>query len=196
MPLTLHPVAQDTVPKRAAQDSVARRDSADTRARQRGTPRQLEAGVGRHAARARTTVILGTSRPPAPGTPGAVPVPVPAAARSRHRRPLRRPVPRPARCRRRAQHVQGSLPRQVGGGEPACDRAAAADRGRGDRRQHGARAAENKLRLRHVAPREGPVRDRDPQEVRPRGGVPDLRRARRAARAALPARRRGARARS
>jgi lipopolysaccharide export system permease protein len=61
------------VPKRAAQDT-ARRDSlrkaaADSAARaQAAAPHPPPGG----------TVILGTSRPPAPGSPGAVPVPVPA----------------------------------------------------------------------------------------------------------------------
>jgi lipopolysaccharide export system permease protein len=82
----LHPVpsaapaataAQDTVPRRgragssARGDTVARRDTAgrrDTLARRDGVARPDSAG---------TTVILGTSKPPAPGTPGAKPVPVP-----------------------------------------------------------------------------------------------------------------------
>ena len=55
----LHPVAQDTVRKKAAQDSAAKQDSA------------------RKAAPQPPTVILGSSKPPAPGTPGATPVPPP-----------------------------------------------------------------------------------------------------------------------
>ena len=55
----LHALAQDTVPKKAAQDSAAKQDSA------------------RKAVPQPPTVILGTSRPPAPGTPGATPVPAP-----------------------------------------------------------------------------------------------------------------------
>jgi lipopolysaccharide export system permease protein len=82
----LHSVVQDTVPKRAAQDS-ARRDTtqkavADSTARARAatapTPRAPNG-----------TVILGTSRPPAAGTPGAVPVPVPVQTQQQ-------PVPAPA----------------------------------------------------------------------------------------------------
>ena len=60
----LHPIAQDTVTKRAARDTVARRDTTKKTATD-------------SAARPRT-VILGTSRPPAPGTPVAAPVRVPA----------------------------------------------------------------------------------------------------------------------
>jgi lipopolysaccharide export system permease protein len=52
----LHAV-QDTVPKRAAQDTAPKRPASDSA----------------------STVILGTSRPPAPGSKGATPVPPPAA---------------------------------------------------------------------------------------------------------------------
>jgi lipopolysaccharide export system permease protein len=67
-------VAQDSAARRAAQDSAVKRDSvrkaaADSVARAHGA--FVPAGPG-------GTVILGTSRPPAPGTPGARPVPVPA----------------------------------------------------------------------------------------------------------------------
>jgi len=78
-PLALHPI-QDTVPKRAAQDS-AKRDSArvrrgadsTSRAAAPSTPAGPPAPPG-------GTVILGTSKPPAAGTPGAMPVPPPAPA--------------------------------------------------------------------------------------------------------------------
>ena len=60
------PTSQDTVPKRARADSATHRDSAT---RQDSLTRRDSA---------RTTVILGTSKPPAPGSPGAAPVPVPA----------------------------------------------------------------------------------------------------------------------
>jgi lipopolysaccharide export system permease protein len=77
----LHPVApdaQDTVPKRARADSATRRDTV---ARRDTAARPDTLARGDSAARpdsARTTVILGTSKPPAPGSPGAAPVPVPA----------------------------------------------------------------------------------------------------------------------
>jgi lipopolysaccharide export system permease protein len=77
----LHPVAaavQDTVPTRAGtggeprRDTVARRDTTP----RRDTVARRDSVTGRDSAR--TTVILGTSKPPAPGSPGATPVPVPA----------------------------------------------------------------------------------------------------------------------
>ena len=61
----LHAV-QDTVPKRAAQDTAPKRAAQDT----------LPKRAARDSA---STVILGTSRPPAPGSKGATPVPPPAA---------------------------------------------------------------------------------------------------------------------
>jgi lipopolysaccharide export system permease protein len=70
----LHPVVQDTVPKRATPDT-ARRDTthkaaSDSAARaQTVTPPPPRGPNG--------TVILGTSRPPAAGTPGAAPIKVP-----------------------------------------------------------------------------------------------------------------------
>jgi lipopolysaccharide export system permease protein len=67
-------VAQDSAARRAAQDSAVKRDSvrkaaADSVARAHGA--FVPGGPG-------GTVILGTSRPAAPGSPGARPVPVPA----------------------------------------------------------------------------------------------------------------------
>lgn len=70
---------QDTVRTRAARDSVrrerARRAAADSarRAAATGVPAGPPAGPGQ-------TVILGTSKPPAPGSPGATPVPPPTRA--------------------------------------------------------------------------------------------------------------------
>jgi len=75
----LHPIAQDTVTKRAARDTVARRDTTKKTATD-------------SAARPRT-VILGTSRPPAPGTPGAAPVRVPAQIQQRAQVPGTLPPP-------------------------------------------------------------------------------------------------------
>jgi lipopolysaccharide export system permease protein len=71
----LHAV-QDTVAKRAAQDS-AKRDSV-RRAAADSAQRAGAAAV--RPAPPGGTVILGTSRPPAPGSPGATPVPPPAPA--------------------------------------------------------------------------------------------------------------------
>jgi lipopolysaccharide export system permease protein len=70
----LHPVVQDTVPKRAAADTAhrdtTRKAASDSAARaQTATPAPPRGPNG--------TVILGTSRPPAAGTPGAAPVKVP-----------------------------------------------------------------------------------------------------------------------
>jgi lipopolysaccharide export system permease protein len=67
-------VVQDSAARRAAQDSAVKRDSvrkaaADSVARAHGA--SVPGGTG-------GTVIVGTSRPPAPGSPGARPVPVPA----------------------------------------------------------------------------------------------------------------------
>lgn len=70
---------QDTVRTRAARDSArrarARRAAGDSARRAAATvaPARPPAGPGQ-------TVILGTSKPPAPGTPGATPVPPPTPA--------------------------------------------------------------------------------------------------------------------
>jgi lipopolysaccharide export system permease protein len=78
------PAAQDTVPKRAHADSAARRDTTrrDT-TRRRDTTLRRDSEARRDSAAVRpdstgTTVILGTSKPPAPGSPGATPIQVPA----------------------------------------------------------------------------------------------------------------------
>jgi len=90
----LHPVVQDTVPKRSAKDTTVRRDTAsraasDTTARsQTATPAPPRGPNG--------TVILGTSRPPAPGTPGAVPVPVPVQTQQQPGAPRGAPATLPA----------------------------------------------------------------------------------------------------
>ncbi|HEX7977748.1 MAG TPA: LptF/LptG family permease [Gemmatimonadaceae bacterium] len=77
----LHRVVQDTVSKRAARDSV-RKATSDTAARTQTTPHAPPSGPN-------GTVILGTSRPPAPGSPGAAPVKVPVQTQQQ-------PVPAPA----------------------------------------------------------------------------------------------------
>jgi lipopolysaccharide export system permease protein len=80
---TLHPV-QDTVPRRARRDSTARdsvrRRSDSTRAGAAGAARPPAAATPASAPplQRQPTVILGTSKPPAAGSPGATPVPVPA----------------------------------------------------------------------------------------------------------------------
>ena len=72
----LHPFVQDTVPKRAAQDTAAQRDSA--RRALADSAARIAAPAGPGMPPQQGTVILGTSRPPAPGSPGAAPVQVPA----------------------------------------------------------------------------------------------------------------------
>jgi lipopolysaccharide export system permease protein len=75
-PARLHPVVQqDTVPKRAAQDTAARRDTTKKAAADSATRAQATTPAPPRGPNG--TVILGTSRPPAPGTPGAAPVRVP-----------------------------------------------------------------------------------------------------------------------
>jgi lipopolysaccharide export system permease protein len=79
----LHPVAaasaaQDTVPKRARADSAARSDTVARRDTTGGRDTLARRGSAARRDSAGTTVILGTSKPPAPGSPGAQPVPVPA----------------------------------------------------------------------------------------------------------------------
>lgn len=69
----LHAFVQDTVAKKPAQDSIVRRDSlrravADSAAR-------FAAPAGPGMSPSQPTVILGTSHVPAPGSPGATPVP-------------------------------------------------------------------------------------------------------------------------
>jgi lipopolysaccharide export system permease protein len=71
-PKLLHAV-QDTVPKRGAQDST-KRDSV-RRAAADSAQRAKAAAAAAPPAPPGGTVILGTSRPPAPGSPGARPVP-------------------------------------------------------------------------------------------------------------------------
>jgi lipopolysaccharide export system permease protein len=82
----LHPIAQDTVTKRAARDTAVRRDTTkraatDTVARTQNATALPPRGPN-------GTVILGTSRPPAAGTPGAAPVQVPAQTQ---RQPVQAP---------------------------------------------------------------------------------------------------------
>jgi len=70
--------AQDTVARKLARDSAARRDSARRAAADSATRFAAPAGPG--APPQQGTVILGTSRPPAPGSRGATPVPAPVPA--------------------------------------------------------------------------------------------------------------------
>jgi lipopolysaccharide export system permease protein len=72
----LHAV-QDTVLKRAARDS-ARQDSVHRAAGDSTRRAGAAAGAAAPPASPGGTVILGTSRPPAPGSKGATPVPPPA----------------------------------------------------------------------------------------------------------------------
>jgi lipopolysaccharide export system permease protein len=74
---SLH-AAQDTVRKRAAQDS-AKQDSVRRAAADSTRRAAAAAGAAAPPTPPGGTVILGTSRPPAPGSPGATPVPPPAA---------------------------------------------------------------------------------------------------------------------
>ncbi|MBW8769614.1 MAG: LptF/LptG family permease [Gemmatimonadetes bacterium] len=73
----LHRAAQDTVPKRAAQDTAPKRAAEDT------APKRAAQDTAARRDTTKGTVILGTSRPPAPGTPGARPVPVPVQTQQR-----------------------------------------------------------------------------------------------------------------
>ncbi len=98
----LHRLAQDTVPKRAAQDTTARRDS--TR---------------------KTTVILGTSRPPTPGRQGAAPGTLPAPATGTFKDPFL--------AKSAAESLRAVGQRQATAAEEIADNAS--------------RAAENRLRL-------------------------------------------------
>jgi len=68
---------RDTTRSRAAQDTVARRDSARRAAADSAA--RLAAPAGPGSPPQQGTVILGTSRPPAPGSLGATPVPAPSA---------------------------------------------------------------------------------------------------------------------
>jgi lipopolysaccharide export system permease protein len=82
----IHPIGQDTVTKRAARDTAVRRDTTkraatDTVARTQNATALPPRGPN-------GTVILGTSRPPAAGTPGAAPVQVPAQTQ---RQPVQAP---------------------------------------------------------------------------------------------------------
>ena len=89
-PLALHP-AQDTVPKRQARDSTkrdsVRRATTDSVTRAAGAP----ASAGPPASPG-GTVILGTSRPPAVGSPGATPVPPPVPTPEQLQRPSSGPA--------------------------------------------------------------------------------------------------------
>jgi lipopolysaccharide export system permease protein len=156
----LHQSVQDTVPKRATQDSVAKIVVQDTAARRMAQDSAVKRDSVRKAAadsvaRAQAasappgpggTVILGTSRPPVPGSPGARPVPVPAQSQQ---------VPAP-----------GTIPPPVPGTVPApststfkdpflAKSAAESLRAAGKHRadasaeiaENVSRAAENKLRL-------------------------------------------------
>jgi lipopolysaccharide export system permease protein len=83
----LHAFVQDTTRRRPVQDSSARRDSVRRDSARRAvadSAARLAAPAGPGMTPPQGTVILGTSRPPAPGSPGATPVPaptpVPAAA--------------------------------------------------------------------------------------------------------------------
>jgi lipopolysaccharide export system permease protein len=81
----LHAFVQDTVRRRFPRSAVAQPDSAQRAAAQRDSAQRATAdSATRRATPAapgsspqQGTVILGTSRPPAPGTPGATPVPSP-----------------------------------------------------------------------------------------------------------------------
>jgi hypothetical protein len=179
--LDLHPL-QDTVRRRAPQDSAkldsVRRAAADSARRADAAAsaiRPLPPGKA---------VILGTPRP-------------------RRRAPLARHRCRSPRPRRQQHGNQGHAESAASTfKDPFLAKTKEDSRGPGDggandrdrdcrkHLAHGGREAP----VRDLAAHEEPLRDRDQQEVRARRGVSDLRHPRRAARAALPARRRGARA--
>jgi len=80
----LHAFVQDTTRRRPARGTTARRLAQDTVARRDNARRATADSATRFAAPAgpgvppqQGTVILGTSRPPAPGSRGATPVPAP-----------------------------------------------------------------------------------------------------------------------
>jgi lipopolysaccharide export system permease protein len=156
----LHQSVQDTVPKRSTQDSAAKRVVQDSAARRVAQDSAVKRDSVRKAAadsvaRAQAasmppgpggTVILGTSRPPAPGSPGARPVPVPAQSQQVPAPgtvppPVPGTVPAPSTPTFRDPFLAKSAPESLrAAGKHRADASA-------EIAENVSRAAENKLRL-------------------------------------------------